>query len=167
MPIMTNSGRAALAAALASQALHLAWGTGDPAWDDLPDPPPEPPEQTALTHEIGRRKVTGVSFVTPDPLGTIAGIDETGLAVNFTPSETPTNYLFIVTNFDFGEAPASTIREIGLFMGTVTDPGLPPGQMYFDPVDIVSPGTLVALENIVASARSPGKKQTYEFVMQI
>ena len=30
---LTNTGRAAIASAIASRPLHLAWGTGDPAWD--------------------------------------------------------------------------------------------------------------------------------------
>ena len=33
MATLTHSGRAALAAALASQTLHFAWGTGDAAWE--------------------------------------------------------------------------------------------------------------------------------------
>lgn len=36
MATLTHSGRAALAAALAAQTLHFAWGTGDPAWESAP-----------------------------------------------------------------------------------------------------------------------------------
>jgi len=32
MAILTSSGRAAIAASIKEQAIHLAWGTGDPAW---------------------------------------------------------------------------------------------------------------------------------------
>ena len=52
----------ALAAALASQTLHFAWGTGDAAWDTAPVP--EPIDATALVNEVGRRLVTQVQFVT-------------------------------------------------------------------------------------------------------
>lgn len=33
MALLTQSGRTALAVSLKSQSLHLAWGTGDPAWE--------------------------------------------------------------------------------------------------------------------------------------
>jgi len=32
MAILTSSGRAAIAASIKEQAIHLAWGSGDPAW---------------------------------------------------------------------------------------------------------------------------------------
>ena len=35
MAILTTGGRAALAAAIKQQALHLALGEGDPVWDTL------------------------------------------------------------------------------------------------------------------------------------
>ena len=33
MAILTQSGRAAIAASIKQQAIHLAWGTGDPTWE--------------------------------------------------------------------------------------------------------------------------------------
>lgn len=33
MAILTQSGRAAIAASIKQQPIHLAWGTGDPAWE--------------------------------------------------------------------------------------------------------------------------------------
>ena len=30
---LTKTGRAAIALAISSRPLHLAWGSGDPAWD--------------------------------------------------------------------------------------------------------------------------------------
>ena len=46
MAVLQNQGRTALAQAIASQALYLAWGRGQPAWDDNPEP--EPTTATAL-----------------------------------------------------------------------------------------------------------------------
>ena len=85
MATLTHSGRAALAAALASQTLHFAWGTGDAAWDTTPVP--EPIDATALVNEVGRRLVTQVQFVTEDPTGEI--IVPTG---RYAVSETPTRH---------------------------------------------------------------------------
>ncbi len=35
MAILTKSGRAAIAASIKQQPIHLAWGTGDPTWESL------------------------------------------------------------------------------------------------------------------------------------
>lgn len=54
---LTNHGRAVLARALSLLPLHLAWGTGNPAWDDLPESDlPSLVDATTLTAEIGDRK---------------------------------------------------------------------------------------------------------------
>lgn len=33
MSILTQSGRAAIAASIKKQSIHLAWGTGDSSWE--------------------------------------------------------------------------------------------------------------------------------------
>ena len=38
MAVLQNQGRTALARAIASQSLYLAWGRGLPAWDAAPEP---------------------------------------------------------------------------------------------------------------------------------
>ena len=121
MATLTHSGRAALAAALASQTLHFAWGTGDAAWDTTPVP--EPIDATAMVNEVGRRLVTQVQFVTEDPAGEI--IVPTG---RYAVSATPTRHLLFRIAYDFGDAPASIIREVALFAGTQVQAGLPAGQ---------------------------------------
>lgn len=160
MATLTHSGRAALAAALASQTLHFAWGTGDVAWDTTPVP--EPIDATALVNEVGRRLVTQVQFVTEDPTGEI--IVPTG---RYTVSATPTRHLLFRIAYDFGDAPASVIREVALFAGTEVQAGLPAGQRYLEPGQIVAPGTLVALERITPINRSPATRETFEHVITL
>ena len=160
MATLTHSGRAALAAALASQTLHFAWGTGDAAWDTTPVP--EPIDATALVNEVGRRLVTQVQFVTEDPTGEI--IVPTG---RYTVSAAPTRHLLFRIAYDFGDAPASVIREVALFAGTEVQAGLPAGQRYFEPGQIVAPGTLVALERITPIHRSPATRETFEHVITL
>ena len=228
MAILTTSGRAALAAAIKQQTLHLAIGEGDPVWDTtravstafdaddlialgfthidevivtsldegttytrdvdysvdareglirrlsgsaIPEQgevtvrfkvgrPPEPIDQTALLREVGRRVVDEVHFVAADAQGEI--VVPTG---RYRLSTTPTNHLFIRVRFDFEDAAASTIREQGLFVGTQTDPSLPPGQKYFVPSQVVEPGILLLLQHSVPIVRQPSTRETFEFVV--
>lgn len=158
MAILTNSGRVAMAKSVKAQALHLAWGSGDAAWDTTPQP--EQITATALLNEIGRRKVTYVAYCEPNEAGEI--IVPTG---RFSETLTPTKHLYMRYAFDFTDAPTSTIRELAVFVGTETDPDLPAGQMYFDPAQVVDPGTLLVIEHIAKFDRSASVRQTFEFVV--
>jgi len=159
MAILTNSGRAAAAAAIKAQSLYMAWGSGDPAWDVTPVP--EPAEATALVNEIGRRRVTQALFCLPDPQGEL--VVPTG---RFTQSDTPTKYLYMRFSFDFTDAPASTIREVAVFSGTTVKVSVPAGQDYVIPSEIENPGLMLALEHIDALVRSSSVRQQFEFVIQ-
>lgn len=158
MAILTQSGRAALAAAIKAQTLHLAIGSGDPAWDTT-SRPPEPVNATALLAEIGRRTVDEVHFVTPNSQGEI--VVPTG---RFNISATPTNHLFIRCRFDFEDAATSVVREQGLFVGTQVAAGLPAGLRYFTPAQIADPGILLVLQYSVPIVRQSSTRETFEFV---
>jgi hypothetical protein len=134
MAILTQSGRAAIAQSVKDQVIHIAWGQGQlEAGHDNVDP--EDPMQTTLKSEVGRRIVDKVVFCVGDDDGEL--VTPTG---RFSASESPTNNLFIETTYDFEDASDCTIRELGLFVGTITNPSLPVGQKYFLPADIVDPG---------------------------
>lgn len=160
MATLTHSGRAALAASLATQTLHFAWGTGDPSWDT--DPVTEPIDATALVAEVGRRLISDVRFVTEDPNGEI--VAPTG---RYSISQTPTRHLLMRVAYEFGDAPASIIREVAVFVGTEVEPDLPAGQRYFTPSEIVAPGTLFSLERISQIHRSPATRETFEHVISL
>lgn len=157
MPILTKSGRVVIAESISLRALHLAWGTGDGAWLT---PPAEAADATALMAEVGRRTATEVAFVVPDPVGDI--ILPTG---RYTRSLTATNHLYVRTAFEFGDAQSAVIREVGLFSGSVTDGALPPGQTYFTPAQVTSPGRLLHLEYIEPIFRSPAIRESFEQVI--
>lgn len=159
MAILTDSGRAAAAAAIKAQSIHMAWGSGDPGWDVTPVP--EPADSTALVNEVGRRRVTQTLFCLPDPEGEL--VVPTG---RFTASAEPTKYLYLRFAFDFTDASASTIREIAVFSGTVAQPSVPPGQDYLTPAEIDDPGLMVVLERIPALIRSASVRQQFEYVIQ-
>lgn len=160
MAILTTSGRTALAIAVANEPIHLAWGSGDPGWDETPVA--ENIIDTALIAEVGRRAATQIAYCLPAVEGEI--IVPNG---RFTHSVTPTNHLFLRFNFDFNDAALASIREIGIFMGTVLVGGLPLGQTYFLPADISTPGILLALERIPKITRSAAVRQSFEFVLTI
>jgi hypothetical protein len=157
MAILTSSGRAALAAAVKQQALHLSIGEGDELWST---PPSEQTAQTALLKEVGRRVIDEVYFVETNANGEIAVPSG-----RFSISSAPTNNLFIRCKFDFTDASTSTIREQALFVGTVTNPALPVGQKYFLPTDLVDAGILLVLENSSPIIRQPSTRETFEFVV--
>jgi hypothetical protein len=225
MAILTKSGRAAIAASIKQQPIHLAWGTGDPSWESdhtvtktfannqigldhkpvkdvsitqadttfiagtdysvdsvmgvithLPNgnlennatvsisytyaTPPEPITANALLNEVGRRTADEVLFCVGDEDGDL--ITPTG---RFKASSTPTNNLFLRFTFDFDNASNQIIRELGVMVGTVTKPDLPPGQRYFEPTDIDESGILLVLERTVPLIRTAATRETFSFVV--
>lgn len=159
MAILTDSGRAAIALAVKNQAIHLACGGGDSAWDTTPVP--EPVNATALLDEIGRRAVTEASFCLPDAAGDI--IVPPG---RFATSLTPTKYLYLRFSFAFEDAPSAIIRELAVFIGTTLKPGVPSGTEYVTAPQIADFGQMLTLERIGALTRSPTIRQRFEFVIQ-
>ncbi len=159
MAILPKSGRAAIAKAIKAQPLHLAWGTGDPAWGE--NPPAEDTTATGLRSEVGRRTALEVNFVRPEPEGDIV-VDGAG---RFTRSATETNQLFLAFRFDFQDAATAVIRELGVFVGTQTAPDLPVGQRYFLPGDLVHPGTLLQLEHKPPIYRSASTREMLEILI--
>ncbi|GHU17330.1 hypothetical protein FACS189472_04070 [Alphaproteobacteria bacterium] len=158
MAILTQSGRAAIAQSVKDQVIHIAWGQGDADSDDSIGS--EDPMQTTLKSEVGRRIVDGVVFCVGDDDGEL--ITPTG---RFSASEEPTNNLYIETTYDFEDASDHTIRELGLFVGTKTDPDLPVGQKYFLPANIIDPGILLLLEHSVPLIRTPATREKFCFVV--
>lgn len=157
MPILTKSGRIVIAESISERPLHLAWGKGDGAWVT---PPAEDPDATELQDEVGRRVPDQVAYVVPDAAGLI--VLPTG---KFSLSVTPTNHLYMTFRFDFLEAQGEVIQEVGVFAGTVVNTGLPPGQEYFTPAQVQTPGRLLHLENLSPIFRSPAVRESFEIVI--
>lgn len=158
MAILTTSGRIALATAIKDSTLHLAWGRGDVDWDTTA--PREPRSATALTAELGRRKVNVVEYCTPQGDGDIVM-----LGARFAKSDTPTANLHLRTDFDFNDGLGETIRELGVFVGSRPRDGLPAGQTYFAPQELADPGILLAIDYITAVQRGVGARIAFDFVI--
>lgn len=170
---LTKTGRAAIAKALASHALHLAWGTGKEEWDAPDAALPSLVNATSLVNELGRRKPAVVNFVEPADDGDIVIPVENGAGgdiqeARYKQVDHATPYLYIRVNYNFEDASNATIRELAIFMDTVTKPGLPAGQGYFVPGDVEDPGLMVAAQIVEPPInRSPSVRQTIEFVLPI
>jgi hypothetical protein len=158
MAILTQSGRAAMAQAVKNQTMHVAWGTGDEAWDS--EAVPEDTVQEALLNEVGRRIVDEVFFCVPDDQGELEAANG-----RFSLSDEPTRNLFIRVRYDFADAAGHTIRELGLFINGKTDDDLPPGQQYFLPQEVTDPGILLLLEHEPAMIRTPAVRESFSFVV--
>jgi len=170
----TLAGRAFMAAAVKAQPLYLAWGSGDPEWDEMDDSDlPSMVEMTALANELGRRVPAAVGFVVPDENGSVIipiGQDGSGTVqyARYRQVEEPSAWLYIRCNFDNADASNAVIREAAIFGGTTVDPELPPGQQYFTPGEIVHPGFMLAMEIVRPRfERSPSVRESYEFVLPV
>lgn len=173
---LTDSGRAALVAAIAAQPLHLAWGSGEASWDEDAEQKHLKAtlrQEMALINEVGRRTISIKVFATPNAEGEL--VVPTGLLssgevelLRYTVSETPTPNLYLKVAFDFADAAKENIREVAIFMGTVPLPELPPGQRYFKPDELADPGILLAIQRLdPVIARSPAVRHEFEFVLPI
>lgn len=158
MPAKQLDGRVAVAELVAAQPVHVAWGSGNAAWDTQAEP--EPVNAAALVNEIGRRAATQVGFVEPDAAGTI----ETPQG-NFRMSATPTRWLYVRVVFAFNEAPTARIRELGIFLGTELRADLPAGQRYFAPDEITKPGKLYLLDRSQMFDRNGAVRPAFEYVL--
>lgn len=160
MAILTTSGRRAAASGILNETFYLAWGTGDPAWDETPAS--EPANATELIAEVGRRRVSQKSFCEPDPDGPIEQPDG-----HYRLSVEPTNQIYLRFTFDYGDASAETLREAGVFLGGSTLDTLPPEQAYFTPDQVIDPGLLLILERFTKIIRDPANREQFEYILTI
>lgn len=159
MATLVTTGRAGLAASVAARDIILGLGAGDANWDTV-GAPPEDISRTGLLSPVGYRKPAQVSFVTPDAAGGISLPSG-----RFSISVAQTNYLYLRFSLDFEDVSTATIRETGVFLDAVTNPGLPVGQMFFLPAEVTTPGTLYLLEHVAPIIRTPATRETFEFVL--
>jgi hypothetical protein len=159
MSVLTKSGRTALAVSLKTQPIHLAWGLGDGVWTDVPE---ASINATSLVNEVGRRIVDEVLFCEGDENGLL--VTPTG---RFSATEEPTNQLYFHCTFDFEDASAETIRELGIFIGTEISEICPPGQRYFVPSELTDPGILLIYETTVPLIRTAATREAFSFVVTL
>lgn len=160
MSIFVQAAATAVAQAIKSAGVWVAWGNGSVAWDSVAVP--EPVDATALVDESGRRRASTIDFVVADAAGTIIVPQGT-----FSISPTPTNILYVRCNFDAVDAVGEDIREAAVFIGSTLVTGLPVGQSYFVPANIATPGTMLILERFAKITRTSDFSVTLEFILTL
>lgn len=158
MSVLVNEGRAAIASAIAARPLHLAWGEGDPEWDDQ-NPPAPPVDTNVLLAEVGRRALHSWEYCTPDEEGGI--VTTTG---RYAISAEPTPHLFLSFKYDYADASDKVIREAAVFMDTELVAGLPAGQKYYSAAQVTNPGLMLSLERLYIP-RTPSSRETIDLVI--
>lgn len=161
MTILTYSGHRAVMTMLKNATLYIAWGSGDPAWDTTETPTPTG-EETALRAEIGRRRVTHCDFVAFDYAGDIA----LPQGRRYSLSAEATSSLCLRVTFDATDAPTSTLRELGVYYGTVPASGHE-ADAYLDPEHLEDPGILLALEHLPAVRRSTPRQEQFTLILSL
>tara|TARA_Y100000031_G_scaffold156211_1_gene209784 strand:+ start:861 stop:1343 length:483 start_codon:yes stop_codon:yes gene_type:complete len=158
MSVLVNEGRAAIATAIANRPLHLAWGEGDPTWDDN-NPPAPPVDTNVLESEVGRRALHSWEYCTPDENGDIQ--TTTG---RYSISADPTPHLYLSFKYDYEDASDKVIREAAVFMDTEFVAGLPAGQKYFQAAQVTNAGLMLSLERLYIP-RTPSSRETIDLVI--
>jgi hypothetical protein len=161
MPVLQQQGRVALAKAIAARTIHIAWGRGDPAWDNVAEP--EPTDATRLVSEIGRRRVTEIGFVQPDPGGEIELPNGDRYAPS--PGNAPTSWVFLRATFGFTDAQGETVREVAVFLDSRIADTVPEGQRWVLAADVTDPGDLYTLERRHAEFRSGTERGVEEIIL--
>ncbi|EMD0638872.1 hypothetical protein VPZ60_004288 [Salmonella enterica] len=159
MAILVTSGRAAVAAAIKAQDIHLAWGEGLSSWDAAP--PSESAGTEQLEKELGRLICTQSQFCTENKTGGGTIIVANG---RFDKSDDPTNYLYLRFTYDFEDEKFADIRELGIFVGTKANAGVD-DKKYMQAGNYTD-GQLLVLEYISKLTRSDQVRQQFEFVIQ-
>ena len=114
MAVLTYEARTDWAKHLLNSSLHLAIGTGDPTWGDVPEPPSY--EAKSLINEIGRKKLSRGFFVNEDDNGEISMPG----GRKYKHSETPTRNIYLSFAFNYGEG-IQKIRNYLKSLLTLTD----------------------------------------------
>lgn len=159
--ILTKAFRIDTATWIKNQEIFLAWGTGLNTWGTTP--PVGSVDDVALVTEIGRKKVLQKQFVVADPTN---GNIVLKSGTKWTVTTNPTNHILYSVTFDPSEASNATIREWGLFKGTVVKPGLPSGQLYFTPAQLNNIGRPIILVRDVF-VRQPLVHEVIQFVQTV
>ncbi|MFT4927520.1 MAG: hypothetical protein ACI8WB_003631 [Phenylobacterium sp.] len=157
MAILTNSGRSELVRAIYQQPVFMAWGRADGAWVT---PPAESLDSSGLQDAIGYRQATQVRYCVPDEAGQIEVSSG-----KFSLSDEPTRHLYLQFRYDFIDAVGETIREIGVYLGTAVQAGLPAGQVYFTTAEVDDSGKLLLLENYRPLLRDDSVRESFDFVV--
>lgn len=140
---------------------YIAWGSANPANDDLPDLPERDPEDNALETHIAHLKATA-QFVTPDEEGALS----TASGERWTVSVTPTRYIFVEAPYDWEDGVGHTIRELAVYADATPGSGFE-ADLYLPAANLTNLGKLMTSENIHGLERLSSRRGSIALVYQI
>lgn len=119
--------------------------------------------ETALIAEAGRRLANTVAFVTPDDDGAF----ELPSGARYSFSDVPTRSLYVSANFAFSDAADAVIREVGIYLNTMTTEGVSDEKPYLLPAEIADPGILLLIDRPTPILRSAASASQLAYVITL
>jgi hypothetical protein len=116
---------------------------------------------TSILSELGRRHVTIKDYAIRDDAGPIQCNGQNWSLTG----GTPTNAIYLNFSFDSSDAVGNIIYQIGLFVGTTLQAGVPGGTQYLLPAQILDPGSEYLAENLEPFSRFAGKREIFEIIV--
>lgn len=117
--------------------------------------------QTTLVRELGRRQATVKEYVIPDNAGPVSINGENWTAVNY-----PTRYLHLSFRFTDTENLNTTIYQVAAFVGTTRAAGVPSGQEFLLPAQVLSPGLAYFMDYIPPTVRNVGHAESFDYIIK-
>ena len=124
--------------------------------------------ETALVDEVGRGRMTNIDYVLPSAEN--ENPDARHLPVgnqSYAFSDVPTRMLLIRCRLAAGDAVGKAITEVGLFSGCEVAADLPPGQLFYTPDQIATPGMLLMADRVRPLARDGMSSLDVTFILEI
>lgn len=147
-------------AADAGTGLAVAWGEGNPVWDNTPSE--APPGTTSLYALLGLHPGAW-QYVTPDVAGAIIFLE---YGTRWTISPTITRYLYVEADYLITEEDAAAIREVGLYLNFDPATGHE-SDSYLPPSNLDALGTLWGIDRIFLVSRSPATSGKVRFILRV
>lgn len=159
MAVFTIGGRELAAALFKAQPFFLAVGQGDAAWDGGIVAPLA--TDTALVAPIGVTRLRDIQFVQPDDAGEISMAD----ASHWATTQDATRYLYLEFKLDLADAEPATLRENGIYHGTILDGAVPAGQFYIPLDQVTDLGKLIHVDRYNSIIRDGTLEQSFSFIL--
>lgn len=160
--LFTQAARAAIANILRNKSLFLAVGAGDAGWGSTP-PNPDATVTDMTDGSLVWKRIGVKCFCVADVNGDIA----LPSGAKYTVVDYPTENLYLKVTLEPSEAGGITYRELGIFMDTQVQTGLPGGTMLYTPDQITSKGTLVTLMRRSPLTRDPEIRELFQTVITV
>lgn len=151
---------------LSTPSLYIAIGRTTP-WADENAPPAEVPGTTDIDEIIGMKPVTLRKHMVEDAEnGTVFWDNKIWRLVNADEALTlKTQYCYLEAQVQYSELPLTSFRQVGLYSGTVLQPGVSPVIAVL-PTSIADNGILESYSNRKVENRASDKIDILRFIIK-